>query len=224
MYRQANFIPLNERQFSKYQQPVTTSSTHFASCISKCRQVSSVLQFCSKDWADRLTAKRKWVQHSCTLLANLDLPKPSQSNFIWFEAGKSTVQIHLCELNREPGDFRYNQDPKLFSGVKRKWKTQHFLSRTSYPSREDTCTYRQSLFPNISQTWDLFVLLDVLAVWLFCVFPLDWEDSSDTSCDPTLFVVDWRQLNCLEVLQGVPSESFRKMYSISEFFYTWVFP
>lgn len=51
------------------------------------------------------------------------------------------------------------------------------------------------------------MLLDVLPVWLFCVFPLDWEDSSDTSCDPTLFVVGWRQLNCLEVLQGVPSES-----------------
>lgn len=54
---------------------------------------------------------------------------------------------------------------------------------------------------------DLLVLLDVLAVWLVCVFPLGWEDSSDTSCEPTLFVADWRQLNCLEVLQGVPSES-----------------
>ena len=59
----------------------------------------------------------------------------------------------------------------------------------------------------VPHTWDLLVLLDMLVVWVLCIFPPAWEDSKDTSCDPTRFPVDGRQSSCFGVLHGVASES-----------------
>lgn len=81
--------------------------------------------------------KRKWVQHSCILL-QLQVSQ-NKVNLIssGSRLGKPLLQTPLCELNREPGDFRYNQCSKLFNRTMGRWKTQCFFSRTSYSSMKD---------------------------------------------------------------------------------------
>lgn len=60
----------------------------------------------------------------------------------------------------------------------------------------------------IQHTWDLLPPFEELILWLGCNLLMGCVELVQDSWGPIRLSLDWRQLGCFEVLNGVPSESW----------------